>query len=46
MTLLVPVSAILLGTVFLGERLETFEFGGMILVMTSLIIIDGRLFRR
>lgn len=45
-TLLVPVSAILLGTVFLGERLETFEFSGMILIMTSLIIIDGRLFRR
>ncbi len=45
-TLLVPVSAILLGTVFLGERLETFEFGGMILVMASLIIIDGRIFQR
>ena len=45
-TLLVPVSAILLGTVFLGERLETFELGGMILIMTSLVIIDGRLFRR
>lgn len=45
-TLLVPVSAILLGTVFLGERLEPFEFGGMILVMASLIIIDGRIFRR
>jgi drug/metabolite transporter (DMT)-like permease len=45
-TLLVPVSAILLGTVFLGEKLETFEFGGMILIMASLIIIDGRLLRR
>jgi drug/metabolite transporter (DMT)-like permease len=45
-TLLVPVSAILLGTVFLDEKLETFEFGGMILIMASLIIIDGRLLRR
>ncbi|MBE1506100.1 DMT family transporter [Rhizobium viscosum] len=45
-TLLVPVSAILLGAVFLGERLETFEFGGMTLIMASLIVIDGRLFRR
>ena len=35
-----------LGTVFLGEKLETFEFGGMILIMASLIIIDGRLLRR
>jgi drug/metabolite transporter (DMT)-like permease len=41
----VPVSAILLGTVFLGERLEAFELGGMSLIMTSLIVIDGRLFR-
>ena len=45
-TLLVPVSAILLGAVFLGERLETFELGGMALIMGSLIIIDGRLFHR
>jgi len=42
-TLLVPVSAIILGAVFLGERLEPFEFAGMGLVMASLIIIDGRL---
>jgi drug/metabolite transporter (DMT)-like permease len=45
-TLLVPVSAILLGAIFLGERLEPFEIGGMTLVMASLVIIDGRLFRR
>ncbi len=45
-TLLVPVSAIILGTAFLGERLEPFELGGMLLVMASLVIIDGRLFRR
>jgi drug/metabolite transporter (DMT)-like permease len=45
-TLLVPVSAILLGALVLGERLEPFEFAGMALIMASLIIIDGRLFRR
>ncbi|MER8868020.1 DMT family transporter [Mesorhizobium sp. M0751] len=45
-TLLVPASAILLGTVFLGERLEPFEFAGMTLIIASLLIIDGRLFRR
>ena len=45
-TLLVPVSAILLGATFLGERLQPFEFAGMALIMASLIIIDGRIFRR
>lgn len=45
-TLLVPVSAIMLSSAFLGERLEVFELVGMILIMASLIIIDGRIFRR
>ena len=45
-TLLVPVSAIVLGTVFLGKRLEPFELAGMILILASLVIIDGRVFRR
>lgn len=45
-TLLVPVSAIALSSAFLGERLEVFECVGMILIMASLILIDGRLFRR
>jgi drug/metabolite transporter (DMT)-like permease len=45
-TLLVPVSAILLGAVFLGESLEPFEFAGVALVMASLLIMDGRLLRR
>jgi drug/metabolite transporter (DMT)-like permease len=45
-TLLVPVSAILLGRVFLGERLEPFEIVGMALIISSLLIIDGRLLRR
>ena len=44
-TLIVPVSAILLGAVFLGERLESFEILGMILIGLGLVTIDGRLLR-
>ncbi len=42
-TLLVPVSAILLGTTILGEQLEPRHFTGMGLLAVGLIIIDGRL---
>ena len=45
-TLIVPVSAILLGALFLGERLEPFEFAGMALIGFGLVTIDGRLLRR
>ena len=45
-TLIVPVSAIILGTVFLGERLESFEIAGMALIATGLVVVDGRLFAR
>jgi drug/metabolite transporter (DMT)-like permease len=45
-TLIVPVSAILLGTVFLGERLELFEMAGIALIGLGLIIVDGRVFAR
>lgn len=45
-TLIVPVSAILLGAVFLGERLESFELAGMALIGLGLITIDGRMLRR
>ena len=41
-TLLVPVSAILLGAVFLGERLAAEEFAGMALIGLGLMAIDGR----
>ncbi len=44
-TLVVPVSAILLGALFLGERLEPFEFAGMALISAGLVTIDGRLLR-
>jgi len=42
-TLIVPVSAVLLGFLFLGERLALFEIGGMTLIGLGLITIDGRL---
>lgn len=45
-TLVVPVSAILLGAIFLGERLESFELAGMALIGLGLVTIDGRLLRR
>ena len=45
-TLIVPASAILLGTVFLGERLEAFEMAGIALIGVGLLIIDGRIFAR
>jgi drug/metabolite transporter (DMT)-like permease len=45
-TLIVPVSAVLLGFLFLGERLALFEIGGMTLIGLGLITIDGRLLGR
>lgn len=45
-TLLVPVSAILLGAIFLGERLSPAQFGGMAAIAAGLITIDGRLLSR
>lgn len=45
-TLIVPVSAILLGAIFLGERLELFEFAGIVLIAAGLITIDGRMLFR
>ena len=44
-TLLVPVSAILLGWLFLQEQLTTNQFIGMGLIALGLIAIDGRLFK-
>jgi drug/metabolite transporter (DMT)-like permease len=45
-TLLVPVSAILLGVLFLNESLSAMHLVGMALIATGLLAIDGRLFRR
>jgi drug/metabolite transporter (DMT)-like permease len=45
-TLLVPISAILLGLMFLNESLEWIHFAGMALIAVGLSAIDGRLWRR
>lgn len=41
-TLLIPVSAILLGTFILGERLSALQLTGMALIGLGLVAIDGR----
>ena len=43
-TFLIPVSAILLGALFLGEQLALKDFTGMGLIFLGLAAIDGRLF--
>lgn len=45
-TLLVPPSAILLGILFLGERLGWAEWTGMLVIGLGLVILDGRLLAR
>lgn len=45
-TFLIPITAILLGALLLGERLESRHFAGMALIGAGLAAIDGRLFRR
>ena len=42
-TFLIPVTAILLGAVVLGARLEPRHFAGMALIGLGLAVIDGRL---
>lgn len=44
-TFLIPVSAILLGTVFLGETFLPRHFAGMALIGAGLAAIDGRLWQ-
>jgi drug/metabolite transporter (DMT)-like permease len=44
-TLLVPVSAILLGYFVLGERLGTREIVGALIIGSALLVMDGRVFR-
>lgn len=41
-TFLIPVSAILLGVLLLGEELELRQFAGMALIAIGLLAIDGR----
>jgi len=42
-TLLIPIPAILLGAVVLGEQLEPRQFAGMALIGLGLVVIDGRI---
>lgn len=42
-TFLVPVSAILLGALVLGEVLEPRHWAGMALIAAALVVVDGRL---
>ena len=44
-TFLIPVSAVLLGVAFLGERLEIQHIAGFALVGLGLAVLDGRPFR-
>ncbi|HWI86740.1 MAG TPA: EamA family transporter, partial [Sphingomonas sp.] len=44
-TFLIPVTAIILGTMVLGEQLATRHFAGMALIGLGLAAIDGRLLR-
>jgi drug/metabolite transporter (DMT)-like permease len=45
-TLLIPVTAILLGAIFLDERLQWLHFLGMAVIALGLSVIDGRLWSR
>ncbi|WP_247684941.1 DMT family transporter [Pseudoalteromonas luteoviolacea] len=45
-TLLVPVSASLLGFLFLNESLDVIHVVGMGIIATSLVVIDGRLWHQ
>ena len=45
-TFLIPISAMLLGMIILGEKLAIQHFAGMGLIGVSLLAIDGRLWRQ
>ncbi|OOZ74999.1 EamA family transporter [Solemya velum gill symbiont] len=45
-TQLIPVSAILLGSLFLDESLEAVHYIGMVLIALGLSAIDGRVWKR
>ena len=45
-TLLIPVTAILLGALILDERLQWLHFLGMVVIGLGLSVIDGRLWHR
>lgn len=44
-TFLVPISATILGVLFLDEHLEPRHFGGMVMIALGLASVDGRIFK-
>ena len=44
-TLLVPVTAILLGSLVLGEQISPREIAGALVIGSALLLIDGRVLR-
>lgn len=42
-TFIVPASAILFGFLALGERLNAYQFAGLGLLLTGLLVLDGRI---
>ena len=44
--LLLPATAILLGTVVLGERLDVWQMLGLVVIVSGLVILDGRAWQR
>ncbi|MEE9448126.1 MAG: DMT family transporter [Arenicellales bacterium] len=45
-TFMVPISAILLGTLLLGETIESIQLTGMAVIFLGLLFIDGRVLKR
>jgi drug/metabolite transporter (DMT)-like permease len=45
-TMLVPASAIILGALFLGEKLSVNEIAGTLIIGLALVIIDGRVLKK
>ena len=44
-TFLIPINAVLLGVLVLGESFAPYQFAGMFLILLGLIAVDGRVFR-
>jgi drug/metabolite transporter (DMT)-like permease len=42
-TLLIPVTATILGVLVLGETLTSHQIGGALVIASGLLVIDGRL---
>jgi drug/metabolite transporter (DMT)-like permease len=45
-TLLIPVTAILLGVLVLGEKISPQEIFGAVVIGSALLLIDGRVLSR